>query len=86
MISVNLKNAFNELDKEDKKLKISEELLFIGELVKKVSSLYNVNLDFKLEKFDAESNLNETETLTFLYENIFEIQKQLLLLISNVQN
>lgn len=85
MISMNLKNAFNELDKEDKKLKISEELLFIGELVKKVSSLYNVNLDFQLEKFDVESKLNETETLTFLYENIFEIQKQLLLLIANIQ-
>lgn len=85
MISENFRSAFNELEKNDKKLKISEEIIFIGELVKKINSLYNLNLDFQLKKYDLDFELNEDETLTFLYENIFEIQKQLLLLIANIQ-
>lgn len=86
MISINLKKAFSEMDINDKKDKISDELIFIGELVKKIQNSCGIENNFKIKNYDSKTNLNEDETLEFLYEDIFEIQKQLLLLTSTIQN
>jgi len=86
MISLKLKNTFSELDIEDKKNKISDELLFIGELIKKLESYYSIELNFKIKNYELNSKLSEEELLTFLYEDIFEIQKQLLTIITSIQN
>ncbi len=86
MISLKLKNAFSELDIEDKKNKISDELLFISELIKKLESYYNIEHNFEIKNYKLNSKLSEDELLTFLYEDIFEIQKQLLTIITNIQN
>lgn len=86
MISLNLKNAFNDMDINDKKNKISEELLFIGELIKKINSFYGLESDFQIKDYNINSKLNEHDMLTFLYEDIFEIERQLLLIIANLEN
>ena len=86
MISINLKNAFSQMDINDKKDKISDELIFIGELVKKLQGVYGIENNFEIKNYDSKAELNEDETLNFLYEDIFEIQKQLLLLVANIQN
>lgn len=86
MISINLKNAFSEMDTNDKKDKISDELMFIGELIKKIQSIHGVENNFEIKNYDSKINLNEDQTLEFLYEDIFEIQKQLLLLVSSIQS
>ena len=85
MISINLKNAFNNLDIEDKRNKISDELLFIGELIKKIQQFNGLEYDFQIKNYDSNMNINEQDMLNFLYEDIFEIQRQLLLIIANYQ-
>lgn len=86
MISLNLKKTFNDLDKEDKRNKISDEILFISELLKKIESYHGIEPNFQIKNYDINSKLSEDELLTFLYEDIFEIQKQLLTIITNIQN
>lgn len=86
MISIKLQKSFNDLELEDKKNKISDELLFIGELIKKLESYYGIEPNFKIKNYDINSKLSEEETLSFLYDDIFEIQKQLLTIITNIQN
>lgn len=86
MISINLRNAFSEMDINDKKDKISDELIFIGELIKKLQNIHSLENNFEIKNYDSKIELNESQTLDFIYEDIFEIQKQLLLLVANIQN
>ncbi len=85
MISLNLKKKFQELDVNDKKDVISNELMFIGELLKKLELYHDVQQDFKIKNYNLNSNLSEEDYLTFIYDDIFEVQKQLLTIISNIQ-
>ena len=85
MLSPNLKDAFNELDVNDKKNLISRELIFIGELVKKMKDHYGLDSDFELKNYDINSNMNETDSLTFIYEDIFELERQILLILSRME-
>ena len=85
MISLNLKNKFQELDVNDKKDVISNELMFIGELLKKIEIYHDVSQKFEIKNYNLNSNLSEEDFLTFIYEDIFEVQKQLLTIISNIQ-
>ena len=85
MISLNLKKKFQELDVNDKKDVISNELMFIGELLKKLEIYHDVQQDFKIKNYNLNSNLSEEDYLTFIYDDIFEVQKQLLTIISNIQ-
>ena len=86
MISLNLKKKFQELDVNDKKDVISNELMFIGELLKKLEVYHDVQQDFKIKNYNLNSNLSEEDYLTFIYDDIFEVQKQLLTIISNIQS
>lgn len=86
MISISLKNAFSEMDINDKKDKISDELIFIGELVKRIQNSCGLESNFEIKNYNSKNELSEDQTLDFLYEDIFEIQKQLLLLVANIQN
>ena len=85
MISLNLKKKFQELDVNDKKDVISNELMFIGELLKKLEVYHAIQQDFKIKNYNLNSNLSEEDYLTFIYDDIFEVQKQLLTIISNIQ-
>lgn len=86
MISLNLKKKFEELDINDKKDIISNELMFIGDLIKKLEMYHGVSEDFKIKNYNLNSNLSEEQYLTFIYDDIFEVQKQLLTILSNIQN
>ena len=86
MISLNLKKKFEELDINDKKDAISNELIFIGDLLKRLEMHYDISQDFKIKNYNLNSKLSEEEYLTFIYDDIFEVQKQLLTIISNIQN
>lgn len=86
MVSLELKTAFDNMELDDKKNKLNEELLVIGELIKKIESFYGIDSDFKIKNYDIKSQLRDDELLTFLYEDVFEIQRQLLLIIANLKS
>ena len=86
MENQNVINAFSKLDLDDKKNKISDELLFIGELIKKIEYFHNIESNFEIKNYDVNSKLDENEMLDFLYEDIFKIEKQLLTIITNLES
>lgn len=85
MISPNLKETFKGLDVSDKKNVISRELILIGEFVKKMKEHYGLESDFDIKNFDVNTEMNEDDYLLFIYEDIFEIEKQLISVLSRME-
>lgn len=86
MISINLKNAYNNLDLDDKKNKLSDELLMMGELLRTIEKKCGIETNFKIKNYELGSTMNEHEFLSFIYEDIFEIQKQLILITDKINS
>ena len=85
MMSTNLKETFKELDVNDKKNVISRELILIGEFVKKMKEHYGLDVDFDIKNYDVNTETNEEDYLLFIYEDIFEIEKQLISVLSRME-
>lgn len=85
MMSTNLKETFKELDVNDKKNVISRELILIGEFVKKMKDHYGLDVDFDIKNYDVNTETNEDDYLLFIYEDIFEIEKQLISVLSRME-
>lgn len=85
MMSINLKETFKELDVNDKKNVISRELILIGEFVKKMKEHYDLDADFDIKNYDVNTETNEDDYLLFIYEDIFEIEKQLISVLSRME-
>lgn len=85
MMSTNLKETFKELDVNDKKNVISRELILIGEFVKKMKEHYDLDADFDIKNYDVNTETNEDDYLLFIYEDIFEIEKQLISVLSRME-
>ncbi len=79
-----LKHAFDMLDINTKRNQISNELVIIYELIKKYEASKNINPITKIKNYDSiqDANLNESEVLTFFYEDIYNIQQELISLLS----
>ena len=86
MISINLKQAYNNLDLDDKRNKISDELLMMQELLKNIETKQGLVPNFKIKNYKSGSTMNEEEFLSFIYEDIFEIQKQLILITDKINS
>lgn len=84
MISLKLKEAYNNLDLDDKRNKLSNELLLMEGLIKNIQTKYKLVPDYEIKNYESGSNMNEEEFLSFIYEDIFEIQKQLILLVDKI--
>ena len=69
------KKAFSNLSVDEKRNQISNELLMISELIKLPSVL-------SVKKYASNSNMTESEMLDFLYEDIYNIQKELITVFS----
>ena len=85
MISPNLKETFKELDINDKKNVVSRELILIGEFVKKMKDHYGLETDFDIKNYDVNTEMSEEDYLLFIYEDIFEIEKQLISVLSRME-
>lgn len=74
------KNAFDKLSINEKRNQISNELLIIGELIKNIENKYNIKSILNIKNYDTNKNdeLTEAEMLTFIYEDIYNIQKELI--------
>lgn len=86
MISTNLKKAYDKLDLDDKRNKLSDELLVIEELLKTIEKKYGLSPNFKIKNYESGSTMYEDEFLSFIYEDIFEIQKQIILITDKINN
>ena len=84
MISLKLKEAYNNLDLDDKRNKLSNELLVMEELLKNIQNKCGLVSNFKIKNYESGSNINEEEFLSFIYDDLFEIQKQLILLADKI--
>ena len=78
------KNAFNSLSINEKRNQISNELLIIGELIKKEKKNIGIPSILMVKNYDSisDSTLSESEMLDFIYEDIYNIQKELITLLS----
>ena len=85
-MSEETKLAFDKLDINTKRNQISDELLIMYELIKKFENARNINPITQVKNYDSikDANLTESETLTFFYEDIYNIQQELISLLSSL--
>ena len=79
MISESFVNSFYDLDLESKRKNFSRELNEVGKLLEQIE--YKLGLDNVIDIGKYESHkLNEEEMLTFFYQDIFNIERELKLI------
>ena len=85
-MSEETKLAFDKLDINTKRNQISDELLIIYELIKKFENANNIYPLNQVKNYDSiqDSDLTESEILTFFYEDIYNIQQELISLLSSL--
>ena len=84
MISLKLKEAYDNLDLDYKRNKLSNELLVMEGILKNIQNRNGLVSNFEVKNYESGSNMTEDEFLSFIYEDIFEIQKQLILLADKI--
>ena len=83
-MSEEMKNAYRQLDINDKRNQLSDELLIIFELIKRYENAKGINPITQVKNYDIvnDKNLNEDEILTFFYEDVYNIQQELITLLN----
>ena len=84
MISPKLKDAYNRLSADNKMNKLNYELLVIEELLKNMEAKFGVPQNFKFKNYELNSEMKHEEFLEFIYDDIFEIEKQLLFITEKI--
>ena len=86
-VSEEMKNAYRQLDINDKRNQLSDELLIIFELIKRYENAKGINPITQVKNYDIvnDKNLNVDEILTFFYEDIYNIQQELITLLNVVE-
>lgn len=78
------KNAFKNLSLNEKRNQISNEMLVISELIKNYENILGISSMLDVKNFDLvkDANLSEDEMLDFIYENIYNIQREIITILS----
>lgn len=86
-MSEEMKNAYMQLDINNKRNQLSDELLIIFELIKRYENAKGINPITQVKNYDTvnDKNLNEDEILTFFYEDVYNIQQELITLLNVVE-
>ena len=86
-MSTELINSFDVLDINTKRNQISDELIIIHELIKKYEEMKNITPITKVKNYDTNNDrdMTEAEMLTFLYEDIYNIQQELITLLNSLE-
>lgn len=81
-----LKKAFDKLTVNEKRNEISNELLLIGELIKSIENKYQIKSILNIKNYDSnkDSELTESQILSFIYEDIYIIQRELITILHAV--
>lgn len=79
---------FDVLDINIKRNQISNELMIINELITSFESKYHLVNQTKIKNYNQvnDSELTESEMLTFFYEDIYNLQQELITLLSCIEN
>ena len=79
---------YKNLDLEQKRNQINIELEIIGELIKKTESSCNIPSSLNVKNYDTakENKMNEEEMLTFFYEDVFNIERELITLLTFISS
>ena len=85
-MSEEFKTAYNKLSLNDKRNQLSDELLMIEQLIKNIEKKYNIPSLLSVKNYDTNKNelLTESEMLNFIYEDVYNIEKELITLLSVV--
>lgn len=83
-MSDEMKNAFDVLDINTKRNQLSDELLIIYELIKKFQNSRGIMPILHIKNYDTvtDKSLSESEVLTFFYEDVYNIQQELITLLN----
>ena len=76
------KKAFNNLSIDEKRNQISNELIIISELIKLKEESLKLPSVLSVKDYASNSNMTESEMLDFLYEDIYNIKKELITIFS----
>lgn len=76
------KKAFSNLSIDEKRNQISNELIIISELIKLREESLKIPSVLSVKDYVSNSNISESEMLDFLYEDIYNIQKELITIFS----
>ena len=79
-MSQELKEAFDKLDINDKRNQLSNELIIIFELIKKFENAKGIKPITQVKNYNTinDKNLSEDELLTFFYEDVYNIQQEII--------
>ena len=84
-MSLELKEAYDKLSTNDKRDQLSNEIIFIAELVKAFREKIGTNIfPFDVKNYDSadDENMREEDFLTFAYEDIYNIKTELVTILS----
>lgn len=78
---------FDVLDVNTKRNQISNELMIIGELIKNYEMKYSISPFLNVKNYDQtnDKELDESQILTFFYEDIYNIQQELITLLNVIE-
>ena len=85
-MSEEMKKAFDSLDINTKRNQISNELLIINELIKNFENSNGFSPLYDVKNYDQNNDisLTEDEILTFFYEDIYNIEQELITLLTYI--
>lgn len=83
-MSVEMLNSFDVLDINTKRNQISYELMIIHKLITEYENVNGIKSITKVKNYDSnnDKDMTEAEMLTFLYEDIYNIEQELITLLS----
>ncbi len=76
------KKAFSNLSVDEKRNQINNELIVISELIKLKEKSLHLPSILSVKDYISNGNISESEMLDFLYEDIYNIQKELITIFS----
>lgn len=82
------KNAYKDLTLNEKRNQLSNELMLVGELIKNMEDTFGIQSILNVKNYDSQndSNLSENEMLDFIYEDVYNIQRELITLFATISS
>ena len=78
-MSEELLNSFDVLNINNKRNEINKELILIHSLIKKYENDRGITPITSVKNYDTNNQMSEPEALTFFYEDIYNIEQELII-------